>query len=510
VCRLRGSRLKGRSSYLGAHSLSVAEQQSIVDALLGLEAMRDRKVRDLYLNLLEREMGHSLPITRDDRDYLDVWCLVEGCLSHPGAMNALVDVLAQFHRDSYPMVEVRQAVRRLLPDPLLLPQEQRELYRLIDQLRCEGVARMYRAAVGAFGAPPASDVDLFSAVHLLQELTCTPGQPPALLVFMDLVADATGHAALRRWSRQCAARLAGERIESGQSSALDTDYQPDPAPDPLLARSLTPAYLVLRVEPHPMNPRAFHTSAWLQRRTGSGGVIGEKIHEAEESCPLPEVPGKIDSLLVEVHNSIAPDVDDLTVEFILPHWLLGLPVDQWEIRGRQQYARRLGWDYPVVVRPLERLDDRAQRRRWREKWQWLCSHDDVRHPERMHWVESPTHVDRDALLSALMAQLSRVCLVMCFSPHAEVAGHDVLATGLHSGIPVMIWCRDGRTATRYRAEIQHLLQHGFVELPRLVHQLRVQSGRHGMASGHLGYHLTLLWDDFDRLPEPDTRLSAPV
>jgi hypothetical protein len=157
------------------------------------------------------------------------------------------------------------------------------------------------------------------------------------------------------------------------------------------------------------------------------------------------------------------------------------------------------------------LDDRAQRRRWREKWQWLCNQDDVRHPERVHWVDSPMHTDRDALLSVLMAQLSRVCLVMCFSPHAEPAGQDVLATGLHSGIPVMIWCRDGRAAARYRAEIkQLLLQHGFVELPRLVHQLRVQSGRHGLASGHLGYHLTLLWDDFDRLPEPDARLSAPM
>jgi hypothetical protein len=43
---------------LSAHSLSVAEQQSIVEALFGLEAMRDRKVRDLYLNLLERELGY--------------------------------------------------------------------------------------------------------------------------------------------------------------------------------------------------------------------------------------------------------------------------------------------------------------------------------------------------------------------------------------------------------------------------------------------------------------------
>src|SRR5258708_38804418 len=107
-------------------SLDVGDQQRLVFALLQIDTMRKRGSRDLYLSLLERELGHPLPLTRHEQDLLDVWQLVETCLTYSGAIHMLVAVLERFHGRSHPMREGRNLVEQLLPDPLLYPPAPRE------------------------------------------------------------------------------------------------------------------------------------------------------------------------------------------------------------------------------------------------------------------------------------------------------------------------------------------------------------------------------------------------
>ncbi len=213
---------------------------------------------------------------------------------------------------------------------------------------------------------------------------------------------------------------------------------------------------------------------------------------------------------------LAADAGDLTVEFILPHDLLGHPVDQWQTGAQGEsypfIQRRLGVEYPVVVRSLERLRDRRVRNRWRQKWEWLRENGHAVDVGAVRWLKQPGQIRPEALMSELMHDAKPVCLVLMFppGPTAELGGQE-LAAGLHAGVPVVAWCRDGGDPGVFESEVTRFLSaSGLAGLPQLALRLRQEAVRQGQPTDHVGLHLTLLWDDADRLPERDARLAAPA
>nr|WP_284466885.1 hypothetical protein [Actinomadura madurae] len=85
--------------------------------------------------------------------------------------------------------------------------------------------------------------------------------------------------------------------------------------------------------------------------------------------------------------------------------------------------------------------------------------------------------------------------------------------GLLAGVPVVAWCRDGRDPARFAREVKELLAADLMKLPRRTRELRRQAlagGPDGAGAGHLGLHLTLLFDDAERVPEPYVQLRPPA
>lgn len=62
------------------------------------------------------------------------------------------------------------------------------------------------------------------------------------------------------------------------------------------------------------------------------------------------------ALSLDAHDlvAVARELEEV-VEFVLPRHLLSHAVDQWPVRFKLGFARRLGIEFPVIVRSLERL-----------------------------------------------------------------------------------------------------------------------------------------------------------
>jgi vWA-MoxR associated protein C-terminal domain/vWA-MoxR associated protein middle region 0/Effector-associated domain 2 len=490
-------------------SHGVDDRSRLVHAFWDLDDLRERENRTFYLRLLEEELGHPLPFKRDGRDFHDLWHFVDACLAYPGAVHILVAVAEKFHRGSEPMNRVHRLVEEFMPEPLLLAAERRELHRLVTPLadeqitpsRLAAIRALYRKAVGPLGPVLEGDVvDLPQVLAKLEEVTVsTDGTPPLLAFVDDLAVSAEGAIAteLDRWAGGLAERLRLRRTTA--PGRLPSALPP--------AHDEPRAHLIIQFRPDAVDQERFLPSAWLQHE----GEQATMLH-CDDGEPLPAglLPGLVERLLTEDHHVVSRPTTDLTVEFFLPHRLLDTPVDQFRITvGGLQ--RRLGIEHPVVVRSLDRLQNRVLHHNWRRKWKWLRDHPA---DATVCWVTRRGVFSGESLYNSILYERSAVCLAMTFPPRAtgdQPTGE--LWIGVQAGTPIAVWSRTPRDPARFTLEFQELLEGGTMALPDNVLALRrraLKAQDSAPADDHLGFHLTLMFDDPDRIPEPYFRLSAPA
>jgi hypothetical protein len=488
-------------------SLNVDDQDRLVEAILRIDAMRVQRDRRLYLNALERELGHRLHFVHHDQQKLDVWALVDACLEYPGAAHALVGVLETFHPGNLSVRALDALVRELLPDPWLDRAERRGLHRLITQLEREDLslsqltkfAMLCRRAVGP--AWPQLDREL-SSLHevaaILEEIPASGDGTPPLLVFVRDLAEYVAEpnaAAFREWARR--------QVESlGLDSGLLR-----PRWDHEFTRTLrqpSNTYLVIECAPDAIEPDRYLVTAWLQVDGEPGSTL-----QCDQVLPLHRIPELLESLLTNESSVVGRPNPELTIEFILPRVLLDHPVEQFKINvAGLEY--RIGIKHPVVVRSLDRLRLAAIHHGWRHKWTWLRGN-----PADAPFclVDRKGQHDQEELFSAL-SDVSPVVLALAFPPWGNQNGEpDEHWVGLLAGVPVIIWCRDGRDPVLFAEEIKNLLAADLLTLPRRTMQLRRQALSAHIGDSphdHLGLHLSLIFDDADRIPEPYVRLRPPA
>jgi hypothetical protein len=164
-----------------------------------------------------------------------------------------------------------------------------------------------------------------------------------------------------------------------------------------------------------------------------------------------------------------------------------------------------------VVRSLDRLRTTSLplRQQWRAKWRWLQEHSGL-HPEAaVRWMADEDGRDPQRLYRELSGDQP----VAVAWPGPPPPGHQevdsVLGAAVWAGTPVALWCREHHGEGGH-LQLADMLAHG--PLPRLPdHALRArkEADAPGAADDHCGNHLSLLWDDPSRLPEPRLGLSAP-
>jgi vWA-MoxR associated protein C-terminal domain len=171
--------------------------------------------------------------------------------------------------------------------------------------------------------------------------------------------------------------------------------------------------------------------------------------------------------------------------------------------------RRIGIEYPVVVRSLDRLNATPRAATWRRKWSWLMEHGNRPRPDAVHWIRPGEEGSAERLMARLVIDDVPVCLMLPRGLHDQYGRDDEIAAGLSAGLPIIVWCRDGEARPDFEDVMTSLVETtALTGLPDEVLRLR----RYAVSRDdplHVGMHIGLLWDDPGRLPEPEAFMRAP-
>jgi hypothetical protein len=482
--------------------LTLGDQQQLAAALLNCDCIRDRPTRNLVVQTLQRDvLGQDIPLTRhENNDRADVIAVLGVITRQSGGLHKLLACIELFEPGTEASGHLRRLVERMEPDPPLSPEQSAALEELLAEVNCVEGEELYWEAVGEFGpAPAVPGHDLVSLARELLDVNSSGSWPP-LLIFLHLVAErtVTHRAELLRCIDELAPIWSVDPRElARQRSALVE--RPVPTGD---------CYLVLWLEAFGANPEHYLVTARFQRAGRSKTLIS-----SDEPMPIEELAEVLDHLVSRDPEVTRDAVSRLVVELVVPRKVIGRDFDQWPI-APAGFSRPIGVQHPLVVRPAERLDTPALHRQWRRKWAWLKEHG---HDPRMsvaatHWIRSPSEVNPLQLMIQMMVPDTPVRIVLGFAPPpANDLSSDEYAAAVHSGAPAIIWCRDGRSADAFESELRRLIDdHALLVLPDLIHRYRQEAHYPDAQPNHLGRHLTLVWDDFDRKPEDFDRLAAPV
>ena len=296
---------------------------------------------------------------------------------------------------------------------------------------------------------------------------------------------------LRRWNRsQAQQRGLTDAMADWQQNAYLAPGEP----------SLTPAYLLIQLEPDGVDKDCYYLAHWRQSDSdGWHPIPGEtlKLHRDD-------LPGAVDHLIEQAEERWADLRQPVIIEYILPWELLDEPVEWWSKELDAPIPTPLVMDYTVVLRSFDRLRKAAWHRPWNNRWRQLK---DRPADSRSHWSTpdvSPFHLERE-----LKEDDQIVCLVLSESPHTDSGpARQEFVAALRAGIPALLWDRSG-SGVRFREAAADIVRDGglagLLEGTRRWRNEALALGPEGW-DGHVGRHLALLLDDPERLPGP----SAPA
>lgn len=238
-------------------------------------------------------------------------------------------------------------------------------------------------------------------------------------------------------------------------------------------------------------------TGWLWEM-GADGQPLDKVPSrklAPTRCRLDEVPALLTGLRKK-KDQLGKLLQEapMTVELCLRDNLLSEAVDRWMLQMGPDDEEAIGERYPTVVRSFERiyLDEWNVQEHWKPKWDRLKSLPPGQAPP-VEWI-CDRAVSADKAFAKRMRASAAVCAAMAVVPDAKLVSKCV-----NAGAPVVIWARRGDDPGDTRGKLEAVMAGALADLPARVYEERKRSAG---AEDHLGTHLTLLWDDFDRLP-PD-------
>ncbi|MFD1045413.1 hypothetical protein ACFQ1S_07335, partial [Kibdelosporangium lantanae] len=141
---------------------------------------------------------------------------------------------------------------------------------------------------------------------------------------------------------------------------------------------------------------------------------------------------------------------DVALEFVLPRTLINLPVDLYMRQVRAGEPRPLSCDYPIVVRPLERMIGKQWHRVLRAKWRTLVSD-----PDGTDVYIAETWDGESYSTAVSLKEPKVVSMVPTNAPSEVVGPYDELTAVLSAGLPPVLWSRrDSDAAELYDVATQ--------------------------------------------------------
>jgi hypothetical protein len=458
-------------------------RRKLVSALLRCAVIKDRHRRDTIVNDLPDEI--QVNIRRDPVDRFDVANIIDRCADYPTGVKKLIESAHWYEGNSIHMRDVLRISSYHLRPGFLEWEQHKALIELTNRIRLtpEEIQALFRESL-----PP----EFRSRVQLQKdELWCafenlrdirhpTPGDRYPLLEFVQGLAKLPQAQAVAReledWVKQTCEFLKIDYADVTSSPGED----------------MIPTYLLVEVIPDEYDAQKYtlHISSW------KGPGDAEYLYQEDTRYTLKDIPRV---LFEKLYEQCAPDdLADLSIEVFLPYTLISHPVDQW-IDPEDPLETKLGLDHQVSVRSLNRFTNRRLQRYWHKKWKYFQRHAErstVRHI--CHWKR---YTKRE-LHNALIRENSPACLGLTFTPMHNQEG-KLLIQILRAGIPVALWPRLDEVNVEYsdmlREKVEDIIENtpNLLKLPDTLRDMRIQAENDPI---HLCNHLTLLWDDPDRVP----------
>ncbi len=229
------------------------------------------------------------------------------------------------------------------------------------------------------------------------------------------------------------------------------------------------------------------------RKVGKSKLTGDETYSWEK------IPGVLKELLEE--ENIADELSsESEVHIFLPQQHLNCEADRWElIEGAKGYIP-IGYKYNVFVRLYERLSRNYKKSKtWRRKWQQKDGF--LKASNIFEDCDDCKLGDIEHLLYELDSKESKkvigVKLIKALNPDRFTDFAELILKG---GLPLAIWDRSNLSKSTNEAELNRILEACILEeLPKTVKDKRFDS-RNKSRYSHIGYHLSLLWDDPDLVP----------
>lgn len=215
----------------------------------------------------------------------------------------------------------------------------------------------------------------------------------------------------------------------------------------------------------------------------------------EEALPLSDIRKKLDECiyLISRDNKIE------YVEFILPCELIALEVDQWVMKQGAPLGIKLGEEYPVYIR-FDRKNFRGSFcDEWERLWKHFNNHTQS-HNSSVFWLCDHQEYNPNNLCRCF----SKSCLMITFMPKSDGRiglGHVIG----QAGIPVALCYRKDKSNSSVENDMRAIIKDKCLsELRMLIYDKRREVPSDD--ESHIGNHLTLIWDDPDRvLPKEHSR-----
>lgn len=449
-----------------------------------MDGFTDVHTREVLLDELGPRVAHSVARHPSVRAQADA--LVRACLSIPGALQDLADVLAAFQGETRSVLRLREFAARFGSRAVMREEERRELLGILRDEPGRPWLAAYLEAVGPVAERPPEG--LAEAIAVLDDLAAPPDGIPQILRFtLALTTRQRGavdvREALARWSERIARRLGVPLPRVSPHVPADAWGEED-------------VLLVLRLQPYRPASTDCLLSAWL----GYGEGRWLTLAKEDEPRPLTQIATSLGEFW-SVAEDYAGGRPPTRVEFVLPRSLLNLPVDHWRVRGGGDAAGELD-DYPlgarcpVVLRDLERAVDPLALHRWERRWEAL-QREPLLPESRALWLtadRAPGQVDWPELDTA-------VAVIVEAPPRAPAgAMAEALELALDAGVPVALWQREAdrheyvEQPGGFHAVARELVHGGRgAQLPERLRELRHEA----LHSPHwaVGRHIALLWDD---------------
>lgn len=473
--------------------LNTQDKRTLIHWLAACPCMQSPAGRALVLHDLPERIRQRINDDSSVRGH--VANIVNTCRQYPWGLEALLDAVVEQDGGADPVRHLFNALKTIRYQPV----SQQQIFELRDLLISvhlpddTQLQMVYYESVSNDAPALKHDEErgfLYCALDFLAQLSVVVDEPYPLLRFVKRLrrfAEGDVVQRIEAWIEAVAHELGCPADEVAPVAP--------PAQQPAAQRQ--PFYLLVELIPQ-IGTAKYQIQAWIwsERRQ-------EMIYADHATHTIDAVPGLILHFLELIEVDRIQARAEPIIELFLPASLLNLEIKDWpsEIPDLPFMLR-----YCFVVRSQERANQRRFWPRWFGIWHDLG---DMHCPAHQVPVATVDTIDHSQLPN-MYVQLEQAALltILCPLPGIIEVQKQFFTTLLFAGVPIALWHRasagDQISRQQIYRELQQCLLHHLPETT-WARQKNAWTPQGQVADKHL----TLLWDDPDRLPHRQLYLAAP-